>query len=262
MKLQELDGILEKMSELKVFFDFGQRTVPLLEEVIGFVQEVGPVIEGIKSLVDVTSQKLPKASEQLGKVNQFAERASNDILNTVDRMIANIESMQTPDHNRVGGDMVVQTAEKVGAVVDVLARKYGGDEDLVELLNVWDLHAQSLKARGNSNEIQSKLEHLRDDCTNIMMALQVQDITGQQIAAVIGLMQAVDDVLRRLISEVTDAIQLTRPLTQVEIAQPPEYVGVDERKRMVDSLLQKARSGDLQLEAGATLDKHIPNPVS
>ena len=255
MKLQEIDGVLEKMSELRVYLDFGTRALPLLSEVGTFVQEIGPVIEGIKSLVDVTSQKLPKASEQLGRVNQFSESASTEILNTVDKMIVTIESIQTPGFNHVGGDILEQTEQRVSTAVDLLARKHPEDEDIVELLNAWDLHAQSLKALNRVNEAQVKLQSLRDDCNTIMTSLQVQDITGQQIATVIGLMQAIDDVLRKLLAQASEAFQPAQPAQEERQSFLPESVGVDERKKMVDSLLQKARSGDLQLQPGAPVQQ-------
>lgn len=252
MKLQEIDGILEKMSELRVYFDFGARAIPLLDEVGKFVQEIGPVIEGIRSLIEVTSQKLPKASDELGRVNQFTESASTEILNTVDKMITTIESIQTPGFDHVGGNIVEQTTQKVAGVVDMLAKKHPKDEDVVELLNAWDLHAQSLSTLGRVNEAQAKLQSLRDDCNSIMTSLQVQDITGQQIAAVIGLMQAIDDVLRKLLAQASEAIQPPHPKDEEQTVLLPESVGVDERKKMVDSLLQKARSGDFQLQTGAS----------
>jgi chemotaxis regulatin CheY-phosphate phosphatase CheZ len=262
MKLQELDGVLDKMSELRVFFDFGARAVPLLEEIGSFVKEIGPVIEGLRSLVEVTSQKLPKASEQLGKVNESSERASNDILNSIDRMIATIESIQTPGSDHLGGDIVQQTSQKVGAVVDLLAKKHESDEDIIELLNTWHLHAQSLTALNRATDVQPKLQSLHEDCTNIMMSLQVQDITGQQIATVIGLMQAIDDVLRKLLLEASEAIQLTQSVQQAPASPSIEYVGVDERKKMVDSLLLKARSGDLRIGAGASNEPAPAGSVS
>ncbi len=262
MKLQELDGVLDKMSELRVFFDFGTRAVPLLEEIGTFVKEIGPVIEGIKSLVEVTSQKLPKASEQLGKVNESSERASNDILNTIDKMIATIESIQTPGSDHLGGDIVQQTAQKVAVAVDLLAKKHVSDEDVLELLNAWYLHAQSLTALNRATDVQPKLQGLHEDCTNVMMSLQVQDITGQQIATVIGLMQAIDDVLRKLLLEASEAIQLTQSVQQVTSSSSIEYVGVDERKKMVDSLLLKARSGDLHISSGASTDSVPAGSIS
>jgi chemotaxis regulatin CheY-phosphate phosphatase CheZ len=250
MNTQALDKILENVSELKVFFDFGERTVPLLAEIAAFTQEIAPVIQGIKSLVDVTSQKLPKASEQLGRVNQFADRASTDILNTVDKMVATIDSLQSESSGRTGAEGVYQTAQKVGTMVDALAKSRGNDEAVLQLLQVWDLHCQSLKNLNPIDGAVAKLEALREDCTNIMMALQVTDITGQQIAAVIGLMQAVDDVLRRLLSEFSDVIQIAIPGPQAAAAA--QEVGVDERKKMVESLLQKARTGNISLDTTST----------
>jgi len=166
-------------------------------------------------------------------------------------MIATIESIQIPGFDHIGGDIVDQTTQKVGGVVDLLAKKHPNDEDIVELLNAWDLHAQSLNTLNRVDAAQEKLQSLRDDCNAIMTSLQVQDITGQQIATVIGLMQAIDDVLRKLLSEASEAVQPSQPVAEERHASLPESVGVDERKKMVDSLLQKARSGDLHLQTGA-----------
>ena len=240
------------MSELRVFFDFGTRAVPLLEGLGSFVHEIGPVIEGMKSLVQVTSEKLPKASAQLEKVNESSERASTEILNTIDKMIATIESIQTPGSDHLGGDILQQTTQRVTVAVDALANKHGADEDVIELMNAWHLHAQSLTALSRTTDLQAKLQSLHEDCTSVMMSLQIQDITGQQVASVIGLMQAIDDVLRKLLVEASEAIHVTQTVQQPAITAVPEYVGVDERKKMVESLLMKARTGDLQIDAVAS----------
>ena len=106
MNLRELDDVLQKIAELRVFFDFGQKTVPLLDDVVSFVNEIGPAIESMKALVRVASTKIPKASDQLVRVNQTSEQASNDILNTVDRMISVIEQLKSEDNGAGSSDAV------------------------------------------------------------------------------------------------------------------------------------------------------------
>lgn len=247
MTAQELDGILEKASELKVFFEFGQKTLPALEEVGSFVQRIGPLVDGIRSLSAITSERLPKATAQLERVNLSSEKASNDILNTVDRMMNQIEDLKRQVRSHLGAENLVESSRDVNSAIDAVAAKLPGDADLASLLSAWDLHRQSLSALQPSAALSASLEQLSDDCTNVMMAQQVQDITGQQIASVIGLMQAVGDVMRRLVAEIGDAAPAAEPEAPVETAAtPPTFVGADERKRMVEALLAKARSGDLR----------------
>jgi hypothetical protein len=60
-------------------------------------------------------------------------------------------------------------------------------------------------------------------------------------------MQAVGDVLRQLVAEIGEAAPAPESAAPVETAAPaPTFVGADERKRMVEALLAKARSGDLR----------------
>jgi hypothetical protein len=78
-----------------------------------------------------------------------------------------------------------------------------------------------------------------------MMALQVQDITQQHIGAVMGTIEAVAEELRKLTAgffsgPVTHQLSISLPLPP-----DPEYVGEMERKKMIETLLSKARAGEL-----------------
>lgn len=252
MNAQELDGILEKASELKVFFEFGQKTLPALEEVGSFVQRIGPLVDGIRSLSAITSERLPKATAQLERVNLASEKASTDILNTVDRMMNQIEDLKRQVRSQLGAENLFESSRDVHAAIETIAATSPADPGLPSLLSAWELHRQSLSALQPSSALSASLERLSDDCTNVMMAQQVQDITGQQIASVIGLMQAVGDVLRRLVSDIGEAAPVEAPAGPADVAAPPPaFVGADERKRMVEALLAKARSGDLRSNPSA-----------
>lgn len=239
MRREEFDAIVPKISELKVFFEFGHRTVPLVEEVGAFVEKAGPIIEGMRSLVDVASVKLPRASEQLGKVNDAAEKASTEILNTVDMMTTTIESLRSLLLSPIALASVNQSATRVGMIIETLSQKFKGDSDMADLLNFWDLHSQSLKSVRPDTALVSNIDKLAEDCTTIMLALQVQDITGQQIAAVIGLMQAIGDVLQSLLEKFPQDDE-KRSVPEIRFEITPE-VGATERQKMVDALLEKAR---------------------
>jgi hypothetical protein len=80
-----------------------------------------------------------------------------------------------------------------------------------------------------------------------MMALQVQDITQQHIGAVMGTIEAVAEGLRKLttgfFSNGTE--ENIPPLPAMSVHFEQENVGEAERKKMVESLLSKARAGQL-----------------
>jgi chemotaxis regulatin CheY-phosphate phosphatase CheZ len=245
MNLRELDDVLQKVAELRVFFDFGQKTIPLLDDVVSFVNEIGPAIESMKALVRVASTKIPKASDQLVRVNQTSEQASNDILNTIDRMIEVIENIKTQDAGNGPAESVLQTAAKVAQSVNILVDKSGWDDDVRQLLTDWEAHYQSLKAGNSAIDIRPKLDDLHKDCTDVIMALQVQDITGQQISMVIGTMQALGDVIQDLSEHFAFVAEVSSAKSESPVAPVAENVGADERKKLVESLLVKARSGEL-----------------
>ena len=247
MHTERIDAVLSTVSELDVYFDFSKRAGPMIEQVASFIRESGPVIEGLQALADVTATKLPKASEQLGRVNLASERASTDILYTVDGMIAEIGAARTA--SPTGAALPIHdTAEGVGRILDELAKTQGADEHFRKLMNIWDLHRQSLSAAVPKGPQSDLLDRLNDSCTTIMLSLQVQDITGQQIASVIGLLQAVDDVLRKLLAHVNATVQEQPTPAVVEVSSEPE-VGATERQRMVDALLLKAKRN--------TMDPHV-----
>lgn len=93
------------------------------------------------------------------------------------------------------------------------------------------------------------LESIQGDCTNIMIALQVQDITAQQIAAVNKLMQSVDEGLTRLLRHFTDvATESGGEKYQAEhlnivFDSSAEYAGGAERQRMADAVVESVRRG-------------------
>ena len=245
MNVRELDEVLQKVAELRVFFDFGQKTVPMLDDVAAFVSDIAPAVESMKALVHVASTKIPKASEQLMRVNQTSEQASNDILNTVDRMVSIIEEMENRGPAESSPEAVRRTTAKVAQSINILVEKSGWDDDVRDLLTNWDLYCQSINGANQMPDMRSKLADLRKDCTDVMMALQVQDITGQQISVVIGTMQALGDVLNGIMEHFADVAECAGVSSDIPGVPTLENVGADERKKLVESLLVKARTGEL-----------------
>lgn len=247
MNQQELDGILQKATELKVFCEYGQRTVPVLDEIASFVREISPAIEDLRAVVEVSMVNIPKAANQLARVTQATEQASTDILNTLDRMVATLDEVIGSVASGMVSSEIGAATKKMAAIVKALVDKSGWDEDIVKLAEAWDIHLQSMRMSGPTSNLERLLKDLQSDCTEIMMALQVQDITQQHIGAVMGTIQAVAEGLRKLttgfFSTITEEDLPPMPAIPVQLEQA--NVGEAERKKMVEALLNKARAGQL-----------------
>lgn len=173
---KELDikELLKKAEELKALFVLGQRVIPFLEEIFLFIQDTSPLIQEISSSIKDNLKKMPKASKQLSKVTEATEMATNEIMDTVDGVMY-----------------------KSGIISTNLAliRDIGTQSEFAQ-------NEDFLRAISNSDEV---LKSIKNDAQNIMMALQVQDITSQQIAAVNNLLET----LQGKLGSITDRLKNT-----------------------------------------------------
>jgi chemotaxis regulatin CheY-phosphate phosphatase CheZ len=245
MKQQDLDNILQKAADLQVFCDYGQRTLPILDEISSLMREISPAIEDLKAVVEVAIVNIPRAANQLDRVKQATSQASHDILNTLDRMVVTLDEVLTGvSSGMITKELDTQT-KKMSAVVKMLVEKSGWDADIVQLAEAWESHLQSLKMSGPTNNLERLLKDLQSDCTEIMMALQVEDITQQHIGAVMGTIEAVAEGLRKITMGFFDTGEPQELSIDLPLPVSPEMVGEQERKKMVESLLDKARAGEL-----------------
>jgi chemotaxis regulatin CheY-phosphate phosphatase CheZ len=161
---------------------------------------------------------------------------------TLDEVIASVAS------GMISSDLGAAT-KKMAAIVKSLVDKSGWDEDIVKLAEAWDIHLQSLRMSGPTSNLERLLKDLQSDCTEIMMALQVSDITQQHIGTVMGTIQAVAEGLQKLTTGFfgtsTSTAENLPPLPSVPVLIEQETVGDADRKKMVESLLSKARAGQL-----------------
>jgi chemotaxis regulatin CheY-phosphate phosphatase CheZ len=157
---------------------------------------------------------------------------------TLDEVITSVSA------GMVASDLGVAT-NKMAGIVKTLVEKSGWDADIVELSNAWEAHLRSMKMSGSTSNLERLLKNLQDDCTEIMMALQVSDITQQHIGTVMGTIQAVAEELKKLTTGFFSGTPV-RPLSiNLPLPSDPDVASEIERKRMVESLLSKARAGQL-----------------
>ncbi|HCV42261.1 MAG TPA: hypothetical protein DGH68_02165 [Bacteroidetes bacterium] len=255
MKREELDTLQKKVDELRAVLLFGKRALPFLEDIFEFVQQIIPVVEELKESVDATSDKLPRASKQLDKVTHATELASTEILNTLETMFGKLEGMSARyQEQQARTNRVAETIQSVSAAVDGLGENGATPEQLVRLRDVWRNHCASLWSPEDG--LPETVQGLQNDCTNIMIALQVQDITAQQIAAVNRLMQSVDEGLNKLMQHFSEVPSNGNPgdynhaHLDIQFDVAAEYVGVEDRQKAADALIESTQPAKGQGQNG------------
>ena len=159
---KDINVLLSKAEELKALFILGQRVVPFLEEIFIFIREISPILDGINTAIEENISKMPRASEQLSKVTEATELATTEIMDILDGFKYKCDVIS-------------------GNLRDLNAAETDENKQLV----------------GNSETL---LDSLRSDAGQIMLALQVQDITSQQLAAVKHLLMTVQGRLGSILT--------------------------------------------------------------
>lgn len=134
----------------------------IISDMVDFVRDIKPVLDSINKSIDDNLKKMPSATDKLEKVSQATEVATTEILNVVDGIFAKTDSIQ-------------KNMKKISLDFDSLK----------------DISDDTIKLSNGIN----------DDATSIMMALQVQDITSQQIAAVNHLLEIIQQRLSAIIMQ-------------------------------------------------------------
>jgi chemotaxis regulatin CheY-phosphate phosphatase CheZ len=240
MRDNDLNMLLQKAEELKALFVLGQRVIPFLEEIFHFIKDTTPLLDDINVSIRENLQKMPKASKQLSKVTEATESATNEIMDTVDGVLYKTRIIATN----------LKHIEDLQPPADnPISSEYG-------------------RLAKNSNEL---LKSIENDAQNIMMALQVQDITSQQIAAVNSVLETVQSKLGSILknfkesefASLVDTAQrqtVTHDHTKTEVSKLHRTIAFDpdaveaissnlDRQSEVDELLRNVESGQIDLSA-------------
>lgn len=210
MREKELVRLLEKAEELKV--------VDFLEEVINFVRNIKPILNTMSASIADNVVKIPSASRKLAQVTEATENATNEIMNILDSVFANLAIINSN-----------------------LDKMTSGENNLID-------------------DTKKISDEISNDANSIMMALQIQDITSQQIAAVNNVM---DKILRKLslilegfeisnlktlIDEYREEKGISSSVLHREIAFDPNAIDSismkDNRQNDVDDLIKQIESGE------------------
>ncbi len=200
MNSKNLGGILDKINELRALFIFGQRVIPFLEELFYFVNDIVPVLEDINVSIYESANKMPRASSQLDKVTKATEIATTEILDNLDSVLSKLDGMGTHFRTATQDLVALEQLDDEAFKLIKMSIKDDQKELLGAITDLYDRKRTHLKAlKANATGLEESLQDIRAKSNDIMISLQVQDITSQQIASVNHLIESVQDRLSNLI---------------------------------------------------------------
>jgi chemotaxis regulatin CheY-phosphate phosphatase CheZ len=248
MDSKNLGGILDKINELRALFIFGQRVIPFLEELFYFVHDIVPVLEEINRSLYESANKMPRASSQLNKVTKATELATTEILDNLDGVLAKLNTIDE-GFEKVTKDLdVLSKLDRES--IKILRTEWKGDgkEVLQSVSNLGQQKQVCLKGvLSNVKGLEKSLKDIRTRSNDIMMSLQVQDITAQQIASVNHLIESVQERLSELIDKFsfsgTELIKEIKKGESYHFFDPDaDYDKSGSRQKAADEFIKEASS--------------------
>ena len=251
MQEKDIQGILKKVEELKSVFTFGVKFIPFLEDLLVFVQEMAPMLNEMNRSIQDSSSKMPKAVQQLDKVTSATELATNEILDKVDSMLARLEVVNSNFsliRQRLSAEHSALTSI-AGAIEDLLVlpgvreslnhvfeNKKARDKG-IEIKRIVDEFLNGKIDETVTEKVDQALHDTQSDAYDIMNALQVQDITTQQIEGAHALLRSVQERLNELLEKYSDAT----PPQELRESYPHDmqasFIDADERQKAADEAM-------------------------
>ncbi len=260
MNPQQMERILERINELKALFIFGQRVIPFLEELFGFVQNIVPLMQEMNKSLRESSTKMPRAASQLNDVTRATELATNEILDILDDILFKLGEVQSILNQSVDFYRKINRLErKLDRLLELNPENIATRGWIQKAKAIQDEKKTLLKAfRKTFTRSLKQLNDVKENASNIMFSLQVQDITSQQIAAVNHLIESVRERIEQLLNRLETPVA-TAPENQPVSVQPlpfdpqASYSPNDHRQQTADAIF----SGSATLENPTFLQEEI-----
>lgn len=200
MSSLNITEILGKLNEVRAVFVLGQRAVPFLEEMFAFLKEISPLMDEINSSIQESTSRMPDATSKLQSVTQATEMATTEILDLVDGSLAKMWDLK--DHSNEYAEFIDANRWDDAKLIKLIRAELTGKNDAL-LAEIEHIHKdKKARRRSMSRKLELDKEAVSEvnyKLNNIMMALQVQDITAQQLAAANHLIVSIRNRMSHLI---------------------------------------------------------------
>jgi len=190
-------------SENHLFQEVGRLTRELHDAINGFLLD--------SRITELTEHEIPDASERLSYVITMTEKAANTVLGAVEASLP--------------------LADELGSQSKVLATDW--DRFKGRELGVEEFRILSQKIEAFLHIAGSHSEQLQGKLSEVLMAQDFQDLTGQVIRQVITLMHDVEDKLVRLV-RISGGLESTSETKPSGGLEGPAIPGIDQGDQVND----------------------------
>jgi chemotaxis regulatin CheY-phosphate phosphatase CheZ len=218
-----------------------------LDNFLKVVSGVIPLLDSVKESLEESTGSIPKASRQLDNVTKATESATVEILDLLERMSARVDTL--------GKAIVgVRAASREGeirlAAMDALIAPLAMSNPEVHAR--WCEFRKSPGCLALPASLDAEFDALRTDTMNIGMALQVQDITTQQIAGVSHMIESIRMNLAEVLQSFSEGERTSPPeQTKSRPADPngrfngdAEYSRMPDRQEDADEIVERWKRGN------------------
>ena len=252
-------SVQETLSDLHSIFIWGEKAAPFLEDLIEFVESLTPLIEEINISLQESTKRFPSAQSQLDDVTKATEMATNEILALLEKSLD--ECNVIDKKNKADAKAVENFAEfKTSIRTEIRGALTGSDPRVhVLLAKLWHQTDKLVTGLQESGEKKKKsITSLRSGLNKILMSLQVQDITTQQISAVIHVIQSVKSRLSELYDRLSSIKEIEGPAFSLIDSHEESLLSLSlsNSKQDTDESLPDTEDNDdpIPLESGNTFD--------
>ncbi len=249
-----LTQVVQMITELKEVFKFTERVIPLLQDLVEFMRDVVPLLEEINDRISESTAKMPTASSKISSVTSATEMATTEILDRVDTISSTLTTIE-------------KSLEEINKIRNEKKRLFGeilAEATLSEKGKELVEEYKSLDGCDNEiEEVKKRIQEINNETYNITLALQVQDITAQQLAAVNHLIVSVHEKLSKLINNIHSSHLEEKPNFNTGLDAPekttfdPEakYDTSGSRQEEIDKLIENHKEEDGGSSAKASQDE-------
>lgn len=243
----KINDIIGKLNELRAVFVLGQRALPFIEEIFGFLKEVAPLMEEINASMMDSALMVPHATSQLQNISDATRAATTEILDLIDAVMLQSD---TYDGHLEQTMSDVQAMEKLGD--KALSRLNDALEDqpdvLAEISEIFEessIHLHNISSGVHAR--RTVIDEIRGQMNRIVMSLQMQDVTAQQIASVTHLLDTMRDRMAKLLEQL-DAHSMPSEYQPWEMQEDAafnplaRYEPADEKQEAADAVVAAMQS--------------------
>ncbi len=238
---RNMNELFGKLDDLKAVFVYGQKIIPVIQNLIDFMKDTVPLLENINHSIEESAHKIPTAKDKINNVSSATELATTEILDIGDEVSEKLERVKNVVDSCLEWER--ERKEKLNRLKSLVQNR-----EALELIN--ELFKYDIKSK--LDEINSVVNQISDFNYQITLSLQVQDITSQQLAAVNHLIESVQYKLTALITDFEDVElkELHEKQTNKEIVfdEKANYSHETEKQNIADELFTRSTQNATQDE--------------